>query len=63
MLVSRYEQFYVTTLVTFYKKWANNGLFLLIFVLFKQFCTEKPVEGLIRIRTCMAGVEGKHADY
>ena len=46
----------------FLKKWANHGLFLIIFVLFKHKFFRKTV-GVNRIRTRIIGVEGEHADH
>ena len=48
--------------VCFLKKWANPGLFLFIFVLFKHNIIEKTL-GFSGIRTRIVGVEGKHADH
>ena len=44
------------------KKWANPGLFLFIFVLFKHNTIEKTL-GFSGIRTRIVGVEGEHADH
>ena len=46
----------------FFVKWANPGLFLFIFVLFKHNIKEKTL-GFSRIRTRIVGVEGEHADH
>ena len=46
----------------FLKKWADPGLFLFIFVLFKHNYSEKIV-GFSGIRTRIVGVEGEHADH
>ena len=43
-------------------KWANHGLFLFIFVLFKLKLYRKTV-GFNGIRTRIVGVEGKHPDH
>ena len=41
---------------------SKNGLFLFIFVLFKQFYRIKTVD-FSGIRTWIVGIEGKHADH
>ena len=41
--------------------WANPGLFLFTFVLFKHNIIGKSVD-FSRIRTRIVGVEGEHAD-
>ena len=46
----------------FFLKWANPGLFLFIFVLFKHNIIEKTL-GFSGIRTRIVGVEGEHADH
>ena len=43
-------------------KWANYGLFKLIFALFKQYFVHKTV-GYTRMRNQIVGVTGKHADH
>ena len=43
-------------------KWANHGLFLFIFILFKHKFYRKTV-GVSGIRTEIIGVEGEHADH
>ena len=42
--------------------WANHGLFLFIFVLFKHKFYRKAVD-ISGIRTRIVGVEGEHAEY
>ena len=44
------------------QKWANPGLFLFIFILFKHNFTEKTV-GFTGIRTRIVEVEGEQADH
>ena len=46
----------------FFKKWANPGLFLFIFVLFKHKLYKKTV-GFSGIQTRIVRVEGEHADH
>ena len=46
----------------FKKKWANPGLFLFIFVLFKHNIIEKTLD-FSGIRTRIIGVVGEHADH
>ena len=43
-------------------KWANPGLFLFIFILFKHKFTNKTL-GFSRIRSRIVGYEGEHDDH
>ena len=46
-----------------FKKWANSGLFLFIFVLFKQHDSGKKLYlGLSGIQNRIVGIEDDHAD-
>ena len=47
---------------SFFKKWANPGLVLFIFILFKHKLCIKTV-GISGIWTRIVGVEGEHADH
>ena len=49
-------------MVSFLLKWANPGLFLFIFILFKHKFYRKTV-GFSRIRTQIIRVECEHADH
>ena len=46
----------------FFKKWANPGLFLFIFILFKHKFYRKTA-GINGIQTRIVRVEGEHADH
>ena len=48
--------------ILFFKKWANSGLFLFIFLLFNHRLCRKNTVGFNRIQTWIVGVEGEHAD-
>ena len=47
---------------SFFKNWANPGLFLFIFIIFNNNFTEKIVD-FSGNRTRIVGVEGEHADH
>ena len=51
-----------TIVPTLFFKWTKPGLFLFIFVLFKQKFYIKTV-GVSGIQTRIVGVEGEHADH
>ena len=52
----------ITVYQELFFKWANPGLFLFIFVLFKHNIIEKTL-GFSGIRIWIVGVEGEHADH
>ena len=62
MIVKRFNGIKGGSTFFSFLKWANSGLFLFIFVLFKHNFTEKTV-GFSGIRTRIASVEGEHVDH
>ena len=62
MIVKRFNGIKGGSTFFSFLKWANSGLFLFIFVLFKHNFTEKTV-GFSGIRTRVVRVEGEQADY